>query len=91
MSRNEQKQPFGESHFSDVFPIDSREQSLDMASAALITNVRQSLTIHFEMFRRVLAEEPRPSLLLQELLEDVANRYLDLAEQVWEECRLRIE
>jgi hypothetical protein len=68
-------------------PPDQREAVLDMQSALLIENIRQCLTIHAEMFRRILDSTPKASLLLAELLEDVGNRYLDLAELVSETFR----
>jgi len=34
------------------------------------------------MFRRILDGDPRPSLLLAEVLEDAGNRYIDFSEMV---------
>jgi len=56
--------------------------SLDRQSALLIENIRHTLTIHAEMFRRILETTPRPSLMLAELLEDAGNRYIDFSELV---------
>lgn len=67
---------------SKLLPIDQREAFLDATSALLIKNIRNSLTIQSEMFRRILKTKPRPSVLLAELLEDAGNRYLDFSELV---------
>lgn len=48
----------------------------------LIENIRHTLTIHAEMFRRILETKPSPSLLLAELLEDAGKRYIDFSELV---------
>lgn len=56
--------------------------SLDTQSALLIENIRHTLTIHAEMFRRILETTPCPSLMLAELLEDAGNRYIDFSELV---------
>lgn len=58
------------------------EPSLDAQSALLIENIRHTLTIHAEMFRRILETTPSPSLMLAELLEDAGNRYIDFSELV---------
>ncbi len=60
----------------------TEESLLDLQSALLIENIRHTLTIHAEMFRRILETTPSPSLLLAELLEDTGNRYLDFSELV---------
>lgn len=60
---------------------DAHERYLEAARAS-IQGLRQSLTIHHEMFRRALETEPAPLLLLQTLLEDLGNCYLDLAERI---------
>lgn len=62
--------------------IGPREGALDAQSASLVDHIRTSLTIQAEMFRRILDDDPRPSLLLAEVLEDVGNRYIDLSEMV---------
>jgi hypothetical protein len=67
--------------------LEPHERSL-VAATASIQNVRQSLTIHHEMFRRALAEEPAQLRLLQELLEDFGTCYLDLAERIIKMCRI---
>ena len=58
------------------------ELLLDMQSALLIENIRHTMTIHAEMFRRILETTPSPSLLLAELLEDTGKRYIDFSELV---------
>ncbi len=65
-----------------VLLIGSREEALDAQSASLVDHIRTSLTIQAEMFRRILDDDPRPSLLLAEVLEDAGNRYIDLSEMV---------
>jgi hypothetical protein len=65
-----------------VMLIAPRAGALDAQSASLVDHIRTSLTIQAEMFRRILDGDPRPSLLLAEVLEDVGNRYLDLSEMV---------
>jgi len=62
------------------FPANSA--SLDTQSALLIENIRHTLTIHAEMFRRILEATPSPSLMLAEMLEDAGNRYIDFSELV---------
>ena len=62
--------------------IAPREGALDAQSASLVDHIRTSLTIQAEMFRRILDGDPRPSLLLAEVLEDAGNRYIDLSEMV---------
>ena len=62
--------------------IGPREGALDAQSASLVDHIRTSLTIQAEMFRRILDDDPRPSLLLAEVLEDAGNRYIDLSEMV---------
>jgi hypothetical protein len=74
-----------------IEPIDARhfrtdEALLDMQSALLIENIRQTLTIHTEMFRRTLEATPSPSLLLAELLVETGNRYLDFSKLVSTLC-----
>lgn len=70
-----------------IGPLDARyfrteESLLDLQSAMLIENIRHTLTIHAEMFRRILETKPSPSLLLAELLEDAGKRYIDFSELV---------
>jgi hypothetical protein len=65
-----------------VVLIAPREGALDAQSASLVDHIRTSLTIQAEMFRRILDGDPRPSLLLAEVLEDAGNRYIDLSEMV---------
>jgi hypothetical protein len=65
-----------------VFLPDPREETLDEQSASLIDNIRASMTIQGEMFRRLLESTPHPSLVLAEFLEDTGNRYIDFAELV---------
>ena len=48
----------------------------------LVEHIRTSLIIQAEMFRRILDGDPRPSLLLAEVLEDAGNRYIDFSEMV---------
>lgn len=67
---------------NELFPFDPREGSLDAHSTSLIENIRNSLMIQAEMFRRILDTKPRPTVLLAELLEDAGNRYLDFSELV---------
>jgi hypothetical protein len=67
---------------SDARHFRTEESLLDLQSALLIENIRHTLTIHAEMFRRILETTPSPSLLLAELLEDTGNRYLDFSELV---------
>jgi hypothetical protein len=67
------------------FPTD--ESLLDTESTLLIENIHHTLTIHAEMFRRILETTPRPSLLLAELLEDTGKRYLDFSELISAEFR----
>ena len=57
-----------------VLLIGPRETSLDAQSASLVEHIRTSLIIQAEMFRRILDSDPRPSLLLAEVLEDAGNR-----------------
>jgi len=64
----------------------THESLLDTESTLLIENIHHTLTIHAEMFRRILETTPRPSLLLAELLEDTGNRYLDFSELVSMVC-----
>lgn len=66
----------------ELLPFDSRENSLDTQSFSLIENIRCSLAIQAEMFRRILETTPSPSALLAELLEDAGNRYIDFSEMV---------
>src|SRR4029077_5743432 len=47
--------------------------------ASLVEHIRTSLIIQAEMFRRILDGDPRPSLLLAEVLEDAGNRYIDFS------------
>ncbi len=56
------------------------EPALDSQSAVLIENIRHTLIIHAEMFRRILETTSSPSLALAELLEDAGNRYIDFSE-----------
>jgi hypothetical protein len=70
-----------------IGPLDAQhfrtdESLLDLQSALLIENIRHTLTIHAEMFRRILETTPSPSLLLAELLEDAGKRYIDFSELV---------
>ena len=45
--------------------------------------LQQVVTIHGEMFRRLLADSQQPlPLELAELFEDAANTYLDLSEAI---------
>ena len=66
----------------NVLLIGPRETSLDAQSASLVEHIRTSLIIQAEMFRRILDGDPRPSLLLAEVLEDAGNRYIDFSEMV---------
>lgn len=66
----------------DLRQLHADESLVDMQSALLIENIRHTLTIHAEMFRRTLETTPNPSLLLAELLVDTGNRYLDFSELV---------
>lgn len=77
--------------FEDFCPssngrIDARhfrsDESADGQSALLIENIRHTLAIHAEMFRRILEATPCPSPLLAELFEDTGKRYLDFSELV---------
>jgi len=63
-------------------PVDPREVRLDPQSALLIENIRRTLKIQHEMFRRILGATSKPSALLAELLEDAGNRYIDFSELV---------
>jgi hypothetical protein len=65
-----------------LLPVDPREGRLDAQSALLIENIRSTLKIQDEMFRRILGTRPKPSILLAELLEDIGNRYIDFSELV---------
>jgi hypothetical protein len=65
-----------------LLPVDPREGRLDAQSALLIENIRSTLKIQDEMFRRILGTRPKPSVLLAELLEDIGNRYIDFSELV---------
>ena len=66
-----------------VLVIDQSETAaLDAQSASLVEHIRTSLIIQAEMFRRILDGDPRPSLLLAEVLEDAGNRYIDFSEMV---------
>jgi hypothetical protein len=70
---------------SFVIPLDPHdfrtdEPALDSQSVLLIENIRHTLTIHAEMFRRILETTSSPSLMLAELLEDAGNRYIDFSE-----------
>jgi hypothetical protein len=58
------------------------DTALDEQSASLVEHIRNSLIIQAEMFRRILDCDPRPSLLLAEVLEDAGNRYIDFSEMV---------
>ena len=66
----------------NLLPVDPREARLDAQSALLIENIRSTLKIQDEMFRRILGTTPRPSVLLAEVLEDAGNRYIDFSELV---------
>ena len=70
-----------------LFQANPREKSLDSPSTSLIQSMRHSLAIHNQMFSRILTATPRPSPLLAELLEDMANRYLDLSELALLACQ----
>jgi hypothetical protein len=63
-------------------PVDPREARLDRQSARLVENIRSTLKIQNEMFRRILSSTPKPSVLLAEVLEDAGNRYIDFSELV---------
>ena len=65
-----------------LLPVDPRETRLDAQSALLIENIRSTLKIQDEMFRRILGTRPKPSVLLAELLEDTGIRYIDFSELV---------
>jgi hypothetical protein len=65
-----------------LLPVDPREARLDPQSALLIENIRSTLKIQDEMFRRILGTRPKPSVLLAELLEDTGNRHIDFSELV---------
>jgi hypothetical protein len=67
---------------NNLLPVDPREAKLDAQSALLIENIRSTLKIQNEMFRRILDAKPKPSVLLAELLEDIGNRYIDFSELV---------
>jgi hypothetical protein len=67
---------------TNLLPVDPREAKLDAQSALLIENIRSTLKIQNEMFRRILDAKPKPSVLLAELLEDIGNRYIDFSELV---------
>lgn len=67
---------------NEFWLVDPREAALDEQNASLIENIRNSLMIQAEMFRRILDTKPRPSVLLAELLEETGNRYLDFSELV---------
>ena len=66
----------------NLLPVDPREARLDAQSALLIENIRSTLKIQDEMFRRILGTTARPSVLLAEVLEDAGNRYIDFSELV---------
>lgn len=66
----------------ELLPINESELLLDRQSALLIEHIRQTLTIHAEMFRRILDSTSRPSLVLAELLEDAGNRYIDFGTRI---------
>ena len=63
-------------------PVDPREARLDPQSARLIENIRSTLKIQNEMFRRILGTTRKSPGLLAELLEDAGNRYIDFSELV---------
>ncbi len=72
---------------NEILPGVHDESSLDTQSTLLMEDIRRTLAIHGEMFRRILETIPNPSLLLAEMLEDTGNRYIDFSELVSEAFR----
>jgi len=77
----------GADAFLDTMRFRSEESALEAQSALLLENIDSTLTIHAEMFRRILETTPRPSPELAELLADTGNRYLNLSELVSLLCK----
>jgi hypothetical protein len=73
---------FAHSFVSQLDPHDFQAGAppIDSQTAVLIENIRHTLTIHAEMFRRILETSSNSSLMLAELLEDAGNRYIDFSE-----------
>ena len=52
-------------------------------------HLRARTEIHAEMVRRLIAEAGEAPLALGEVLEDIANTYLDIADEISEMARTR--
>lgn len=70
-----------------IAPLAAQDQSkgeslADMQGMILLETIRHTLTIHAEMFRRILDSTSRPSFMLAELLEEAGNRYIDFSQLV---------
>jgi hypothetical protein len=61
-----------------------REEALDL----LLQHLRQVVAIHHAMFDKLLFDQVPSARELAELFEDAGNTYLQIAEQLNEDCAL---
>jgi hypothetical protein len=64
-----------------------RKANLELVFDMAQLTLRDVLAIHQIMFDRLMVDEDQFALELAELLEDAANRYLDMSEDISERHR----
>jgi hypothetical protein len=71
-----------------MIDVDAEPPAASNSEDYLRTHLRQVLTIHQKMFEKLLCETSQLPLELAELLEDAANVYLGISEEISERHRL---